>query len=82
MKFDARIARDMASCYNEIVENSDLIIPFLYSRAREGKYYYSTSSDPLGEFRFKDIVKFQDKYKKLGFEVEIDEDMKAAWIEW
>lgn len=82
MKFNARIASDMASCYNEIVKDSDLIIPFLYNCAREGKYCYSTSRDPLGKFRFKDIVKFQDKYKKLGFEVEIDEDMKVAWISW
>lgn len=82
MKFDAEIARNMAECYNKIVEGSDLIISFLYNRAREGKYYYSTSRDPLGKFRFKDIVKFQDKYRKLGFEVEIDEDMKIAWIGW
>ena len=82
MKFNARIARSIADSYNEMVEDSDLIIPFLYKCAREGKHYYTTCRDPLGKFRFKEIVKFQDKYKKLGFGVEIDEDMKVAWISW
>lgn len=82
MKFNARITRDMANCHNEMVKIPNLIFLFLYILAREGKRYYSTSHDPFGKFRFKDIVKFQDKYKELGFKVEIDEDMKTAVISW
>lgn len=82
MKFDAKMARDIADCYNEIDNNWDLIIPTLFAYARCGKYEYSTSYDSFGKHRYKTIVKHKTILESLGFKVEIDEDMKVAVISW
>ncbi len=82
MKFDAKMARTVAECYNKIDDNWGLIIPKLFACARNGVFEYSTSFDSFGKDRYKKIVQCQNKLRQLGFEVEIDEDMKTAWISW
>ena len=82
MKFDAKMARTIAECYNKIDDNWNLIIPTLFTYARNGKYEYSTSYDSFGKYRYKIIVKDKAILESLGFKVEIDEDMKTAWISW
>lgn len=82
MKFDVKMASNIADCYNEIDNDYDLIIPKLFSCAKNGAYDYSTSFDCLGKDRYKVIVNRKDELKSLGFKVDIDEDMKIATISW
>ena len=82
MKFDAKMARDIADCYSKIDNDWDLIIPKLFACARNGAYGYLTSFDCFGKQRYKAIVNRKNELESLGFEVEIDEDMKTAVISW
>ena len=82
MKFNAKMAKDIADCYNEIDDNWDSIIPTLFGYARGGRYEYSTSYDSFGKHKYKNIVKHKTTLESLGFEVKIDEDMKTAFISW
>ena len=81
MKFDAKMARDVADCYNDAYSNYNMI-PILFDYARKGRYNYSTTEDYFGKFKFDAIIKQQKMLEDLGFKVKIDEDMKVAIISW
>lgn len=82
MKFDAKMARKIADCYNEVDDSWDTVMPTLFAYARNGHYEYSTTHDSFGKYRYKAIVKCKLNLESLGFKIEIDEDMKTADIGW
>ena len=83
MKFDAKMARNLANfCNDEMRCNWYTILSTLFRIAIEGGYSFSTTTDDYGKFWFNTIYKEKEYLTNLGFEVEIDEDMKTAFISW
>lgn len=83
MKFDAKMAREIADCWNEIDIAWDLIFPKIFTYAVNGLYKYEIAQYENDHFmRYKVVCNCKGNLEALGFKVEIDEDMKIATISW